>query len=251
MANKIWVIKIGSSLLTNGGISIDTSIIQLLARQIKYLKNKNIDVILVSSGAIASGISSLKLTKKPTNIHKLQALASIGQMDLVQNYQTIFNKLKLKTSQILLTNENLINKKRYDNIHSTITELLNFDVVPIVNENDTISFDEIKFGDNDNLAALLSNLIAAEKLVILTDQQGLFDKNPREFTDAKLIKKIDKNDKKLEVFANSKGGNVGTGGMLSKVMAAKICNCNTHIVGISDNILIDIFTKKSVGTLLK
>jgi glutamate 5-kinase len=249
--NKIWIVKIGSALLTKGGVEIDKTIIRLLASQIKYLTQQNIGVILVSSGAIASGMSAIDLKNRPTEIHKLQALASIGQMDLVRSYQEIFKELNLQTSQILLTNDNLVNKERYDNIYHTIKELINFGVVPIVNENDTVSTDEIKFGDNDNLAALLSNLIKADKLVILTDQNGLYDKNPAKFDDAKLITEISKTDERLEKFATDEGSSVGTGGMLSKVMAAKVAKCQTHIVGISENILSDIFNNKSTGTTLQ
>lgn len=250
MRKKLWVVKIGSSLLTSDCLDIDIKIIHILATQIKFLKDNNIDVILVSSGAIASGMVAIGLKIKPANIHKLQALASIGQMDLVHSYQKIFKESKLQTSQILLTNEDLKDARRSNNITSTIQELFNLNVIPVVNENDTISFDEIKFGDNDNLAALLSNLLDCDKLIILTDQQGLFDKNPSKYKDAKLINEADK-DSNLEKFATTEGSKVGTGGMLSKILSARVAKCVTHIVGIDNNILKDIFNNNFVGTTLK
>jgi glutamate 5-kinase len=248
---QTWVIKIGSNLLTSGGSSINLHLIYNLASQISQIKTQNINVILVSSGAIASGLGVIKLGSKPTDIHKLQALASIGQMDLMHSYENAFSQFDITTAQILLTNENLKNQDRYDNIFGTLHTLLEWGVVPIVNENDTVATDEIKFGDNDNLAALLSNLVAANKLIILTDQEGLFDKNPSKHNDAKLIKTIDKTDKNLEVFATSESSSVGTGGMRSKVLAAKIAKCETYIVSGNGNSIIDIFNNKSSGSILK
>ncbi len=250
--NKIWVIKIGSSLLTNNGTNINLQLIQSLAEKINIFHNNNIKIILVSSGAIASGMSSLNITDKPIDIHQLQSLASIGQMKLMHIYQQKFNIFNLQAAQILLTNDNLINKKYYDNIYSTINNLLNWSVVPIINENDTIATDEIKFGDNDNLSALVANLIAADKLIILTDKDGLFDDNPVTNKNAKLISNIKKNDTRLTSFASSiSDSRVGTGGMLSKVLASKVAKCVVHIInGNNINNLSKILTEESVGTII-
>jgi glutamate 5-kinase len=249
--NKVWVIKIGSNLLTSGGTSIDKGLIHNLAKQIATLKQHNIDVILVSSGAIASGLGVIKFDKKPTDIHKLQALASIGQMDLMHCYENAFADFNIITSQILLTNENLINQNRYDNIVGTLSTLLEWNVVPIVNENDTVSFDEIKFGDNDNLAARLANLIHAEKLIILTDQNGVYNKNPSKYDDAVLIESIAKDDNNLDMFATSEGGEFGTGGMKSKILAARLTQCETHITnGKNQTTIVDILHNQTTGTIL-
>lgn len=249
--NKVWIIKIGSNILTSGAVAINSNLIQNLGKQIAVLQEHNIDVILVSSGAIAAGLGVIKLDSKPKEIHKLQALASIGQMDLMHCYENAFAQFNITTSQVLLTHENLVNQKRYDNIFGTLSTLLEWGVLPIVNENDTVSFDEIKFGDNDNLAARLANLISADKLIILTDQNGVYDKNPSNHSDAVLIKNIAKNDENLDSFATSEGGEFGTGGMQSKIMAARVAKCETHIThGKNTTAIVDILNNQSTGTIL-
>lgn len=248
---QTWIIKIGSNLLTTGGSAINKDIITALTAQIAMLQQKQIAVILVSSGAIAAGLGVSNLSSRPTNIHQLQALASIGQMDLMHTYENAFATKDILSAQVLLTHEDLRNKERYDNIAGTLGMLLDWGVVPIVNENDTVATDEIRFGDNDNLAALLSNLIKADKLVILTDQEGVFDKNPTQFSDATLISTIDKFDANLDNFATSEGSGVGTGGMKSKILAARVAKCAVHIVsGKNPHSILDILYNKSTGTLL-
>lgn len=253
--NKIWVIKIGSSSIANNNNDLKENIIINLAEQIVMLKQNNIDVILVSSGAIATGLHKLQIKTRPTNIHQLQALSSVGQMDLIYIYQQIFAQQNIITAQILLTNDNLQNQDRYQNIFASITQLLDWNIVPIINENDTVATDEIKFGDNDNLAALLCNLIKAQKLIIITDQKGLFDNDPRNDPQAKLINKISVNDAKLERFAKKTTGDLGTGGMHSKIIAAKQAATSktiTHIVSGSDNQALNkIYNQQVTGTVFE
>lgn len=255
MRNKYWIIKIGSSLLTNDGAGIDRAFINKIAHQVAFLKNQNIDVILVSSGAIIEGMNCLGWKERSTDIHKLQAAAAIGQAKLIQTYELIFSLQNIHTAQILLTRENLINEKRYKNISATLNNLIELNVLPIVNENDTVSNEEIKFGDNDTLAALVANLVVAEKLVILTDQYGLFDVDPRANNKAKLIKNIHVDDDMLEKFAGKTSGSLGSGGMYSKVMAAKQAaesNTTTNILwGKEEDALIRIFQGEYLGTLIK
>ncbi len=251
MHTNTWVVKIGSNLLTSGGTSINTGLIGHLTREIKMLTQSGINVILVSSGAIASGLGVLGFNEKPSDIHQLQALASIGQMDLMHTYENAFSELGMTSSQILLTNDNLTNIQRYDNIIGTINTLLSWGVVPIVNENDTVSTDEINFGDNDNLAALLSNLMQADTLVILTDQLGLYDKNPSMHDDATLIHRISKTNSALENYATKEQGSVGTGGMYSKIHAAQLATCETYITsGRNPQALTEILENNTSGTVL-
>ena len=221
MTKQRWVIKIGSALLTNDGKGLDTTSIASWVEQIVTLTKQDIEVILVSSGAIAEGIKRLGWNERPDDIHKLQAAAAVGQMGLIQTYESLFAKHDIHTAQILLTHDNLTNADRYENISSTLNNLLDFGTVPIVNENDTVATDEIKFGDNDTLAALVANLVGASKLIILTDQGGVYDADPRQDSDAKLIGTINVNDEKLEQVAGRTGGSLGSGGMYTKVLAAK------------------------------
>jgi glutamate 5-kinase len=251
---QIWVVKIGSSLLTNDGRGIDNKNITLWAEQIVKLKNKNIDIVLVSSGAIAEGVKRMKWKERPKDIHKLQAAAAIGQMGLIQSYETIFSKFKVHTAQILLTHDNLTNEFRYKNISSTLFNLLDFGVIPIVNENDTVAVEEIKFGDNDTLAALVANLLKANKLIILTDQGGIYDSDPRFNKDAKLINKIQVNDQKLIEVSSRSVGSFGSGGMRTKAIAAKTASKTKTITiiasGRQKNVLTMIGNGESTGTLI-
>jgi len=254
MKNKCWVVKIGSALLTNNGIGIDKALIAKWAEQIVALRAQKIDVILVSSGSIVEGMKRLGWDTKPNDVHKLQAAAAVGQMGLIQAYESLFAIHDVHTAQILLTRENLMDAKRYENISATLANLLELRTVPIINENDTVATDEIKFGDNDTLAALVANLVNADRLVILTDQHGVFDDDPRNNSEANLIEKIHFADERLEQVAGKTGGAFGSGGMYSKVMAAKqatISNTPTTIAwGREDDVLTRLSSGEHLGTLI-
>lgn len=254
MSNHRWIIKIGSALLTNNGKGLDKQAISGWVSQIATLKKQGIEVILVSSGAIAAGIQRLGWDTRPTNVHQLQAAAAIGQMGLIQTYESLFSQFNIHTAQILLTHDNLTNAHRYDNITATLENLLKLNAVPIVNENDTVATDEITFGDNDTLAALVANIIKADKLIILTDQGGIYDDDPRQNPNAKLIQKISTTDKRLTQIASRRGGSLGSGGMQTKVLAAKQAwetETITYIVsGKEYDVLLKIADKKTIGTAI-
>ncbi|MEK6749134.1 MAG: glutamate 5-kinase [Pseudomonadota bacterium] len=216
-----WVVKVGSSLLTANGRGLDQDIIAAWSAQIAALRNQNIEIVMVSSGAVAEGMVRLNWHKRPAALHELQAAAAVGQMGLIQAWESHFQRHKLHTAQILLTHDDLAHRQRYLNARSTLWTLLQLGVIPIVNENDTVATDEIKFGDNDTLAALVANLVEADLLVILTDQEGLFDRDPRKFPGAKLIPEVQAGDPQLEEWATGSPGELGRGGMLTKVRAAK------------------------------
>ena len=184
---KRWVIKIGSALLTNDGMGLNTEGIADWVKQMSVLREQGIELVLVSSGAVAEGLCRLGWKKRPESLHELQAAAAVGQMGLVQAYESQFSKYGLHTAQILLTHEDLSSRQRYLNARSTVRSLLKLGVVPVINENDTVVTDEIRFGDNDTLAALVANLVEAEMLIILTDQEGLFDRNPRYVFDFSVL----------------------------------------------------------------
>ncbi|ABL02175.1 glutamate 5-kinase [Candidatus Ruthia magnifica str. Cm (Calyptogena magnifica)] len=254
MSKQRWVIKIGSALLTNDGKGLDKTAIISWVRQIKELIQQNIDIILVLSGAIAEGMKRLGWNERPENIHKLQAAAAVGQMGLVQTYETLFAQYNIHTAQVLLTHDNLANTNQSDNISATLNTLLSLGTVPIVNENDTVATDEIKFGDNDTLAALVVNLVGATQLVILTDQGGIYDADPRQNANAKLINKIHVNDEKLTQVASRACGSLGSGGMYTKVLAAKIAAKSDVITIIASGRQVDVLSKlgagKHIGTLI-
>jgi len=216
-----WVIKIGSALLTNDGKGLDHALIGNWVDQIAALIQQGHEVVLVSSGSVAEGMTRLGWSKRPHALHELQAAAAVGQMGLVQVYESHFQRHDLHTAQILLTHEDLADRQRYLNARSTLKTLMSFGVIPVVNENDTVATDEIRFGDNDTLAALVANITAAEILVILTDQHGLYDKNPSKYNDASLISEGRAGDLQLQAGADSSGGALGRGGMLTKVLAAQ------------------------------
>ena len=253
-STKCCVIKIGSALLTNDGAGLNLAGIATWVEQIANLHKRGIEVVLVSSGAVAEGMCRLGLTKRPKSLHELQAAAAVGQMGLIQSYESEFQKYDLHTAQILLTHDDLSNRQRYLNARSTIRTLLELGVVPIINENDTVVTDEIRFGDNDTLAALAANLIDADYLLILTDQNGLFDRNPREHNDAKLIAEASANDNSLAAMAEGGAGTFGRGGMATKVSAAKLAarsGTSTLIAaGNKENIIEKIFAGEEHGTLL-
>ena len=197
-ATRRWVVKIGSALLTNNGRGLDREAIGAWVGQIAALQERGIEVVLVSSGAVAEGMSRLGWNQRPDTVHELQAAAAVGQMGLIEAYETQFQRFDRHTAQVLVDHDDLANRQRYLNARSTLNTLLELGVVPVVNENDTVATEEIRFGDNDRLAALVTNLIEAEVLVILTDQAGLFEQDPRHNPDAALISLADAEDRSLE-----------------------------------------------------
>jgi glutamate 5-kinase len=215
------VVKVGSSLVTNEGRGLDHAAVARWAAQIAELRRAGRSVVLVSSGAIAEGVKRLGWSVRPSAIHELQAAAAVGQMGLVQAYESAFAKFGLHTAQILLTHDDLADRRRYLNARSTLRTLLALGVVPIINENDTVTTDEIRFGDNDTLAALVTNLIEADVLVLLTDQPGLYTTDPRKDPAATLVASARAGDPRLEAMAGGAGTAQGRGGMLTKVLAAK------------------------------
>jgi len=219
--SKRLVVKVGSSLVTNEGRGLDLAAVAQWAAQIAALHAQGKQVVLVSSGAIAEGMARLGWARRPNTMHELQAAAAVGQMGLAQAYEAAFAGHGLRTAQILLTHEDLSDRRRYLNARSTLYTLLDLGVVPIVNENDTVVTDEIRLGDNDTLGALVTNLIEAEALVILTDQSGLYSADPRKDPSAELISTAQAGDPALEAMAGGAGSGIGTGGMLTKVLAAR------------------------------
>ena len=248
-----WVIKIGSALLTADGTGLDDAAIASWVQQMASLHEQGVNVVLVSSGAVAAGMQRLGWTQRPHALHQQQAAAAIGQMGLIQLYESAFQKYNLHTAQILLTHEDLSNRKRYLNARGTLREVLNLNVIPVINENDSVATDEIRFGDNDSLAAMVANLVEADHLVILTDQQGLFDRDPRKYSDAELVKEAVAGDPNLEGYAGE-SGTLGQGGMLTKIRAAERAarsGACTHIAnGRTTNILLRLYDGESHGTLL-
>ncbi|MDR1709883.1 MAG: glutamate 5-kinase [Candidatus Accumulibacter sp.] len=218
---KRLVIKVGSALVTDNGRGLDTAAIREWARQIAELRGLGREIVLVSSGAIACGMQRLGWEKRPSAVHELQACAAVGQMELVQVYESAFAAHGLHTAQVLLTHEDLADRRRYLNARSTLVTLLTLGVVPIINENDTVVTDEIKFGDNDTLGALVANLVDADALVILTDQDGLYTADPRKDPAATLVAEARAGDPALEAMAGGAGTQYGKGGMITKVIAAR------------------------------
>lgn len=249
------VIKVGSSLVTNNGKGLDNTAIRQWASQIAALRKQNKQVVLVSSGSVAEGMARLNWQTRPKAMNELQAAAAIGQMGLIQAYETAFHEHNLCAAQILLTHEDLADRHRYLNARSTLFTLLDLGVIPIVNENDTVVTDEIRLGDNDTLGALVTNLIEADVLIILTDQSGLYDSDPRKNPQAKLISVATAGDPALEEMAGGAGSNIGTGGMATKVLAAKrAANSGAHTViasGREPNILERLSQGESIGSELR
>lgn len=257
---KCLVIKVGSSLVTNNGEGLDQAAIAAWAGQIAQLVRpvggmEARQVVLVSSGAVAEGMQRLGWKKRPTAVNELQAAAAVGQMGLVQMYESCFSQHGLHTAQVLLTHDDLADRKRYLNARSTLRTLLAMGVIPIINENDTVVTDEIRFGDNDTLASLVANLIEADALVILTDQSGLYSADPRKNPDAKFIQHAIAGDEALEQMAGGAGSNVGTGGMLTKILAAKRASrSGAHTViasGREADVLVRLASGEAVGTHLR
>ncbi len=244
---KCLVVKVGSSLVTDRGRGLDLAALSRWAAQIAQLRKQGRRVVLVSSGAIAAGMQRLGWDKRPSALHELQAAAAVGQMGLIQAYETCFRKHDLLTSQILLTHEDLADRKRYLNARSTLRPLHDLGVVPIINENDTVAVDEIRFGDNDTLAALVTNLIEADALIILTDQAGLHDRDPRKDGTATLIADARSGDPALESMAGGTGSHFALGGMLTKVLAAKrAARSGAHTV-IASGHEVDVLPRLALG----
>jgi glutamate 5-kinase len=253
--SKTLIVKVGSSLVTNNGEGLDRSAIAAWAAQISALIAQGKQVVLVSSGAVAEGMQRLGWKKRPVEVNELQAAAAVGQMGLVQMYESCFSQHGLHTAQILLTHEDLSDRKRYLNARSTLKTLLNLKVIPIINENDTVVTEEIRFGDNDTLGALVANLIEADTLVILTDQQGLYSSDPRKDSSAQFINFEMAGNPALEKMAGGAGSNVGTGGMLTKILAAKrAANSGAHTIiasGREPNVLVRLSAGEAIGTHLQ
>lgn len=250
------VIKVGSSLVTNNGTGLDQSAISAWADQIAQLvKQQKMNIVLVSSGAVAEGMQRLGWKRRPTAINELQAAAATGQMGLVQMYESCFSRHGLHTAQVLLTHDDLSDRKRYLNARSTLRTLLDLNVIPIVNENDTVVTDEIRFGDNDTLASLVANLIEADALVILTDQAGLYTADPRKQANAEFIQHEMAGNVVLEKMAGGAGTSIGSGGMLTKVLAAKrAARSGAHTViasGREPDVLTRLVKGEIIGTHLK
>ena len=256
---KRIVVKVGSSLVTNQGAGLDLKALGNWARQIAALNAGGHEVVLVSSGAIAEGMQRLGWNKRPTSIHDLQAAAAVGQMGLVQAYESCFRKHDLHAAQVLLTHADLADRERYLNARATLTTLLALRVIPIINENDTVVTDEIKFGDNDTLGALVTNLIEADVLIILTDQDGLYTADPRKDAKATLVREALAGDAQLESMAGGSGRHIGRGGMVTKIVGGKGAGGrgggggggNTVIAsGHERDVLLRLLQGESIGTLL-
>jgi len=249
------VVKVGSSLVTNEGKGVDMTAVDEWAAQIAELHAQGKQMVLVSSGAIAEGMARLGWPRRPNAMHELQAAAAVGQMGLAQAYEAAFARHGIRTAQILLTHEDLSDRRRYLNARSTLYTLLGLGVVPIVNENDTVVTDEIRLGDNDTLGALVTNLIEAETLIILTDQAGLYDADPRKHPNARFVSTAQAGDPALEAMAGGSGSNVGTGGMLTKILAAKRAansGGNTIIAsGREPRVLLRLAAGEAIGTELR
>jgi glutamate 5-kinase len=249
-----WVVKIGSALLTNEGQGLAVAAIDDWVEQIANLRQSGREILLVSSGAVAEGMTRLGWIQRPHSLHELQAAAAVGQMGLVQAYESRFQKYGLHTAQVLLTHEDLADRRRYLNARSTLRTLLGLGVIPIVNENDTVTTEEIRFGDNDTLAALVANLTGADLLVLLTDQHGLLESDPRSNPDAGLIAEAQAGDASLETMAAGSGGSLGRGGMLTKVRAAaRAARSGTLTLiasGNEKNVLQRIAAGEALGTRL-
>ena len=248
------VIKVGSSLVTNEGRGLDEAAIGEWCRQLAALVGDGREVVMVSSGAVAEGMKRLGWRTRPKQVHELQAAAAVGQMGLAQMYETKLRENGLRSAQVLLTHADLADRERYLNARSTLVTLLRLGVVPVINENDTVVNDEIKFGDNDTLGALVANLIEADALVILTDQKGLYTADPRKDAAAQFVHEAAAGDPALEVMASGAGSSIGRGGMITKILAAKRAagsGASTVIAwGREPNALVRLAHGEAIGTLL-
>lgn len=248
------VVKIGSALLTNDGRGLCVEGLDAWVAQIAALRARGCEIVLVSSGAVAEGMTRLGWAQRPDDLHHLQAAAAVGQMGLVQAYEERFRRHGLQTAQILLGHDDISARDRYLNARNTLLTLLELSVVPVVNENDSVVTDEIRFGDNDTLAALVANLVDADALVILTDQRGLYSSDPRHHADAELIAQADAADPALDAMVGGSAGSLGRGGMLTKLRAARLAarsGADTLIAGGREpEVLCRALAGESLGTLL-
>ena len=253
-AAKRWVVKVGSALLTDDGRGLDAAVITSLVEQLVQLRERGCEVVLVSSGAVAAGIVRLGWVSRPHLLHELQAAAAVGQSVLVQHYENAFKRHNIATAQILLVHDDVTARDRYLNARGTLNTLLDLGVVPVVNENDTVVTEEIRFGDNDTLAALVANLIDADALLLLTDQQGLYRQDPRHDPDAELVESCDVHDPRLDSMAGE-GGALGRGGMVTKLRAARLAaRSGTETIiasGRERNIVASATGGDQVGTWLR
>lgn len=253
--SRRWLVKIGSSLVTNNGCGLNTVAMRNWATQVATLIKQGYQIGLVSSGSIAEGIHQLGWDDRPQDLHQLQAAAAVGQMGLMQNYRLVFEEQGLSSAQILLTHEDLSNRERYLNARATLLSLLELGVVPIINENDTVSTEEIQLGDNDTLAAQVANLIDAEVLLILTDQHGLYDKDPTEYSDANIITDANSKDAILDSVAGPSTSALGRGGMITKIKAARhaaLSGTTTIIAhGMEESVIPRIASGEPLGTCLE
>ena len=249
------VVKIGSALITGDGTGLDRASLTQWARQIAELRNQGFAVVLVSSGAVAEGMHRLGMSERPAALHLVQATAAVGQMGLIQAYEQEFARHGLHAAQVLLTHDDLADRVRYLNARSTMQALLELGVIPVVNENDTVANDEIRLGDNDTLGALVANLLVADLLLILTDQQGLFDRDPRADPDAQLVSEGRASDLALLGYVSSRFGRLGRGGMATKLYAAeRAARSGTHTViayGREPEIISRVVAGERIGTWLR
>jgi glutamate 5-kinase len=253
-AARTLVVKVGSSLVTNNGRGLDVAAIARWAAQIAALRKLGRRCVLVSSGAIAEGLVRLGWAKRPHALHELQAAAAVGQMGLAQCYESCFREHGLATAQVLLTHADMADRQRYLNARFTLATLLDLGVIPVINENDTVVTDEIKVGDNDTLGALVANLVEADALVILTDQPGLFEADPRRAPGAPLVEQAQAGEARLEAMAGGAGSALGRGGMITKVLAAqRAARSGAHTViasGHEPEVLLRLARGERIGTLL-
>jgi len=252
--SKRWVVKIGSALLTDDGKGLARDLIAGWVSQLSELRSQGMELVLVSSGSVAEGMLRLGMKSRPSELHLLQAAAAVGQMGLVQAYEENFQKHGLHTAQVLLTHDDLSDRKRYLNARSTIQSIIGLGAIPIINENDTVVTDEIRFGDNDTLGALVANLVEADGLIILTDQKGMFSKDPRKHADAKLLSEVQAEDIGLDEMASGEAGGLGRGGMVTKVRAARLAarsGAYTVVVGGRiETVLLRLRECEALGTLM-
>ncbi len=252
--SQVWVVKIGSALLTSDGVGIDVGGIDGWCKQISLLLDGGKHVALVTSGAVAEGFRRLGFTERPDSIHELQAAAAVGQMGIVQAYEESFRHHSRRTALVLLTHDDLSDRQRYLNARGTLRTLLELGVVPVINENDSVATEEIQLGDNDTLAARVASLVSADVLVLLTDQNGLHEDDPRVRPDAPMVNECSAFDSKLDDMVGSASGDLGRGGMVTKLEASRYAaraGCHTVIAnGREQGILSAIATGQNVGTLL-
>lgn len=251
---KRIVVKIGSSLLTAGGRGLNQEAIAAWVEQMAGLRRQGVEVLLVSSGSVAEGMVRLGLKMRPKALHDLQAAASVGQMGLVRTFENNFQRHGLHAAQVLLTHDDLSDRRRYLNARSTLLTLLKFGVVPVINENDAVATEEIRFGDNDTLGALVANLVEAELLIILTDQQGLFTSDPSVDAGAQLVSEVPADDPGLDEMAGDSRSGLGRGGMCTKVRAARLASrsgaATVIAAGMHQDIIAEVVAGAVVGTFL-